>query len=400
MGSIGELFKNPLFLQFMTAAGQDIAAPPGSQIGANIAGAVNQGIQTKSLTALLAKMLGGSVPTGGKVTIDEKGVSALFPKTALDSPEFKLSPGANDLVPNPSSKIPSNPSAPAGGAGLVNPFSTASLGEIFSNLDAADLAGLTPQDITQALHSRFTQDQLAQQSVAEANQTMYQQGMMRSSHLNAESEAFRAQTSRLTEARQWKELMRESPIPIPGLDRPTFAEWEALDTKSKAYSFYAFNQNRNGLPFKSYDDWANQEKPENIENIYERAKTDKGFSDFYFKSKEAGATRINTESKVRDARALADIKGELYFKDPGWFDDVTKYLKDESVDNEIFAESKQRKVPEADVREEKALEYIKKKIATGGGVREKVVMTPDGKTMIITVRWRTGEVTDVRYPIR
>ena len=105
---IQDMFSNPLFLQYLSAAGQDISAggPIGQNVGRvteqNIAARSQAKLQNQYLTAL-GKMLSGDIPEGGKVTMDNKGLKIDVPKapTAPETPPSAVAPGATTTMVNP-----------------------------------------------------------------------------------------------------------------------------------------------------------------------------------------------------------------------------------------------------------------------------------------------------------
>lgn len=354
-GGLSNLMQNRLFLQYLSAAGQDIAG--GGPIGAGVADVTQQNIAAQSYAKqqerylnILRGMLAGEVPEGGKVTTDSRGMR-------IDVPRAFTSPSGVDYL----TTIPEQ-RRPEGGAGLINPFAISQPG-----VSAADLAGLTPRDLSQALQDVIRVESLKQEISA----------------------------SKTTEYRKTQELLRTAPMEVPGLGRLSFEEWKTLDSKTKAYSYYAFDARTRGEKVLNYNEWEQQVDPPTIEQVYELAEEDEGFKKFFFEQKRAGAPRITIGEKLAERKALGELKGQLYFKDPDWTDDLSRYMSSEDVQNKIF----QAEDPGM-VRAEESVRFIESKISAGGGNIEDVKLSEDGRTITWTVKWPSGDVETIRHGVR
>ena len=112
--------SDPLLIQLMAAAGQDLSAgrPPGQALG----GAVQQNIASRNFAKLMAGILKGQVPEGGSMKVDSKGFSLSLPREAVDLEDFD--PLGRSATPKP------QPQPGAGSPGL-------SLAQQGSNLPAS-----------------------------------------------------------------------------------------------------------------------------------------------------------------------------------------------------------------------------------------------------------------------
>ncbi|MBE9593580.1 MAG: hypothetical protein IMF19_08875, partial [Proteobacteria bacterium] len=89
----------------------------------------------------------------------------------------------------------------------------------------------------------------------------------------------------------------------------------------------------------------------------------------------------------------------LYFDDPEWIDDLSKRLSSEDMQREIFMESQREGGDPGLMKAEKAIKFIEDKISVGGTIQD-VKLSEDGKTMIWTVEWKSGDIEDISYVIR
>jgi hypothetical protein len=168
------LLENKLLLQFLSGAGAATAGEGSFAAGVNPL--VQQNIQSQNYAALLKKLLGKGIDfksdAKGKATISlENGLSALSPNLigeGITSPEKMKA-----------AQLPSAQPPQTGGGGIdantlmlmnfLNP-SNSQLGD----LSGADLAGLTPKDISQALQFKFASDELKQKKVSDLLDRMRQ----------------------------------------------------------------------------------------------------------------------------------------------------------------------------------------------------------------------------------
>lgn len=367
----GNLFNNKLFLQYLSSAGQDILA--GNPIGENVNAVTQQNISAQNYIKLLQKMLGGDIPRDGKVTMDEKGTKFEVPKSALSTPKDE----SLDLAIQ-GSNLP-------GGSGIDwarigNPFASSQPGEI----SGADLAGLTTQDISQALQFKMTKEELAQKKITDFVDNLYKIGQ-------------------LQEIQKGDDLDQPYPIPVPGIGIVTLRQWQTLPTEHKEYALAAAQAAKLGdTEFMSMREWKSLE-PTDREQFLRSALKDPELMKAAKELATAGATRISLGEKLEEKKALAAIEGQNYFKNPKWIDDVSKHLESESTQRILDlvpgkGEEYTKNVKRA--RAEESIKYIEAKIVGGGGTIEDVQWGPDKKTMIWTVKWPSGDTEKIRYGIR
>lgn len=349
-GGLSSLFQNRLFLSLLSGAGAGLAQNPAVS---NINQITQQSIASQSYMKLLQRMLGGEVPRDGKLTIDEKGMKLDVPKSALEGP-MSMTPleGAQQ-----GSQLP-------GGSGIdwskqkaINPFATSQPG-----ISAADLAGLTTQDITQALQSAMGVEDLKRQSIEDVYNRMYKFGFL-------DIQRGQAETARLAEWRRIKEIPEKVDVDVGG------GKIISVDPKD-ALSYYA---KVNDLP-ASFE-------------TYKIARGDPEFKRYLVEMAGAGATKINIGDIRARAETLADVKARKYLTDPrGFARDMRKYMGSEAVLGPTFNLGEDER-PRALARlaEKEAVRLIK---STGGKI---VSSRVEGRTFIWTVKWPDGTTSEVSY---
>ena len=373
------LLQNKMFLQYLAAAGQDIGS--GNAIGTNVNQATQQNISAQNYMKILQKMLGGQVPEGGKMVTDSKGMKLDIPHTALSggfltddmsmTPDQSLAPAAS----------PAPASQPKGGIDFTNPFASSQ-----SEISPSDLAGLTTQDISGALSGAMSVEAMKQKKVTDVADMMYKQKMM--SYYD----------SLIDKNKAGEPLDQPFPIEVPGIGGVSIRQWNALTKDQQEYAGYVFKAKQLGD-----EDIMNEREfkllePTERENFLRAAMDDPDLMRAARGLARSGATRISLGEKLEEVKAKAGLKGQTYFKDPKWTNDLDKHISSEDVQNELF------QLEEGDVKDTKKAEYkvefIENKITAGGGSVQDVKWDDDGTTMIWTVKWPSGDVEEIRYAVR
>lgn len=237
------LANNKLFLQYLTGAGADIAA--GNPIGANVNAVTNQNIAAQNKFKLqenyikkLKKMLEGDFGDGDSLTMKADGMSfksgtslvkksGMEPNTATAGENPNVYGEGNDWIVDPATgqRKQRNPfteetNVPTGYTDVrrINPF-----GEGQPSMSGADLAGLTPQDISQALTG-------AQGVVGMPSDIAYKQALT--------GQATASGMKAVSEIGEIDRLSRPYPILGPGGTQMTAGEWTALPADQKDYLAY------------------------------------------------------------------------------------------------------------------------------------------------------------------
>jgi len=397
------VFDSKLFWQYMSGAGAALSE------GESVAGALDkvfqQSTSATSMTGLMGmfqKMLKGEMPEGAGYKVDSKGMSLTIPKMHLD----KLSGEKGDLfgpgeglslgATPPGGTAPQAPQtpfsvqapempnlpAPVGGGGgggkagalmkLLNPSSS------LPNISASDLAGLSTTDISNALSGMLGVEGLDQKKITDVSSMLLQ-----------------ASQARLADARA-RELGVGYPIPVPGVGRVSRTEWNNLPSSIREHAAYVAQAKALGD-----SDIMTLKEFENEFSLTERGK----FLRDWLKhpeiaaadlaSRKAGASQINIGQKVEEKKAMADLGGQLYFKNPKWTDDLAKHMSSKGVRGRIMEST-----DEPRRRSIEKIRYIEDKILAGGGELVDVKLAEDNRTMIWTVEWPNGDKETIKHVIR
>jgi len=247
--------ENLLLLQYLSGAGSAISA--GQPIGPAVNEVTQQNISARNYMKILQRMLGGSFQEGEKMTMDSKGMKINVPSQSVN-----VSPNAQD--PTTQARAGSLVQSPTqtgispqqlqqlmamflmmggGGAGGINPSSSP-----LGNLSGADLAGLTPQDISQALRLKLGSEALEQQKRTDLVDMMYKSALMRKALVPGEADA------------------RDLPFVkgVPGYGDLTLRQYSALAPKDREYASYVLATRELGREPMSKSDW---EKTDNKDKL-------------------------------------------------------------------------------------------------------------------------------------
>jgi len=357
---ISELFQNKMFLQFLSGAGASIAGPDSFAAGVNQP--VQQNIASQNFAGLLKKMLAG----GGKMTLDKDTFSLKGDSKLLQGPGNNEAGTSLGDMTEPLSIAPTGGGV-AGGSqdflgDILNP-SSSPLGDI----SAADLAGLTPQMISNALELRQAQEQIEDKRVSDVART-------------------------LTESRRTDILERQASTAERKADIAAFSAL-TKDERTSARKNYDFAKTKEGGSFKGtfvdYNEGLVRER-----RLYDEAvasgmdSKDNPFHKWLLDLRKAGATQISVGERL-------DIKAKKYFTDPkGLVADIGKHINSEDVQNQMFALGGDEKA-QGRKRAELTAGFIESKITGAGGVVTSVNM--DGRTRIWTVEWQDGSTSEVKH---
>lgn len=411
-GFFTRLFTDPLFLSVMS--GTATALHPGTKpindlvqkaVGGQSMGKVGNE-SNNILNQLVGKFLRGEVPDNfgfnfqgdgkggiklqftGKPTpsSDEGGAKATSDPNALNDVIRSINTGKEQGAPSPApAPAPTNNQINTLGR-YVNPF-----GSGLSGLSNSDLAVLGPEGVMQALMYDLNRDQLSektyndlvQQMLTKEDLALRRDVLQEDMRSNQELERYRRgdlSLRQLAEERQWVDLLRMAPLEVPGLGRIPLKDWNALDTKTKAYAYYAFNQQRLGQIAMDYNTWEQQESDPTIYKYYQLSQQDPAFKEFYFEATERGATRITLGEKIEEKVAFSKLQGLQYFDNPKWLDDV--------AEQQVLAQRKYFNA-EPDQKQglilDEVIRYLKGKIKGGNGVinEKKTIYTPNSVTWFV-----------------
>jgi hypothetical protein len=376
--------KMMMLMQYLSTAGSAISqnqpvAPAINQVtNANMA---NQS-QLKLMQALLGGGAGGTeLPEGAKVSMDNVNTTWKIPSSALkgmtgDPRTFGLDAEANSpaQAPNPGMGSEASFGAPQFQPGnapqpselakspYVNPSSSP-----LDNLTAADLVGLTPKDLMQALQFKLMKNELAGKQAD-------RKSVAATARMNANTARRNSDVSMLNAIRAMGKDERTSAIQnfefaqsdLGGKWTGTFAEFQrdARTTHGKDYD-------------KAYAD-------------------DKSIGSFneWLRDITALGGGMNLQDK-KDVRLMqADVDAISYLSDPkGLSTDVDKYINTESAQNELFqlvgnpSRHRERKA-------ELEAAYIRKKILAIDGAKI-IDIVSSGHTLTWKIKYKDGSTGEI-----
>jgi hypothetical protein len=376
-GGANSLMQNKLMWQLLSAGGQDLLA--GQPIGANVHQVTNQNIRAQNFAKMLQDMLG----QGGKLSMNADGLSFKVPTSALGNQSapagtsHAYTEGTDAPTPGqPTGKVFGGiqPSASqrssnaldtnflsmllaSGGAGNMGPSSSP------LDFSPSDLAGLMPEDISNALRFKMAQDEMAQASTEKSISNL-----LKSRELDLEE----------------RKMLQEK-------DTPTIREYE-----------YAVRQGYTG----SIEDYRKEaSNPERLD-MYKKA-TDQGYTGTFmdwlgeYSRLTKPVTNINIGDKVATAEALEKMKSRMWFTSPtGMAEDMNKLLSSDDVKRQLL-----RHPPGSVARsraEAKAVgDEIQSRIIAAGGTFEPLTEeSMKGKTITWKVTWDDGKRSEVRYAFK
>lgn len=367
LGNIGELFKNPLFLQYLSGAGGAVSS--GQPVGAALGGITQQNISSQNFMKLLKRMLGGDIPIGASITHNETGTRINMPKTALTSgpddvtdsslsaaqigqgPTFS---GAENISasPRPNTAVTSN-------IGLLSPFVSSQ-----PDISASDLAGVTPEMISQALQLKMEQVRLGQMSIKDAAEIM---------HLQQLGEYYKSQSA---------ENISQSEVAKAREDRQML-EFLTKDERTELVKNFEYAQTTEGGGFVGSIAEFKNSSDSGEWNNYLKTKTQgnkQSFMDYQVGLRKAGATTIGGE--VARTLAVGTAEQQLKTMAPDFYQTVQQDLMKDDRAWRSSAEVAQLMKERPGVTSSKARSDIQ---------RDKVRRTMDGR--IRQVFREAGKVT-------
>ena len=366
-GGLSALLRNKLLLQYMSGMGEAMSA--GQPIGPALNQITQQNIQSQNFMKLLPKMMKGEIPEGGshQVTTDAEGTKMTFkmPRNVLGGTS------ENTALAQEGAQLP-------GGSGtdwisMLNPPES-------SAISSADLAGLTPEHILQALKFQFAGKEFEQKKMTDLVDMIYKGALAKQAYAGVEQ--------------------KQPVFTIPGTDitlnRDQYVKWYAAankDERTAAIKNYEYAQ---GKGYKgSFEQFQDASKTTHQKD-YEQAKAggySGSFNQWMLDMAKAGA--INLGDIVQRTEATKDISAKKYFTDPkGLSTDVDKYVASEEVQNQLFAyatDPKKREIETVRAKEK----FITGKIAAAGG--QIVDAKLDGRTFVFSIKWPDGTTSEVRY---
>jgi hypothetical protein len=355
----------PLLTQYLVGVSNDLSAYGGDTSKGfqptNINKVTNQNISSQNMLKLIQHALG---PDESKVVLDSKGVKLDIPK---GSNLYKSLTGDNEAAPakTQTSNATTN-NAPA----KTNPF---------ADLKGTDLAGLSVQDLVTAFGMKMEQDKIKNQSVAQTMDSIYKQKLMEEADVRIQNATPKYE--------------------IPGLGKVNatqYMDWmkltnEKKPNEAKLYE-YAINQGFKG----SFMEFENRTQTTHKKDYDEAVKGGyRGdFNTWLLSMAKAGA--INLSGKLEEVKAKSELKGQEYFNDPKWVDDIDKRVAAFNKDQAWLVPEKDRPIAAAKIK----VKAIEDKILAGSGVIQNVAMDKDGRTMVWTVKWPSGDIKVIKHAVK
>ncbi len=337
-GGIGNLLQNKLFLQYLSAGGA--ALNPDM---ASIDKITQQNIAGQSQLGLTKKILAKMLASGGDFKVNKDKTSINVPTTALSEM------GIGDAF------------------GLGEPEKATNVNPSPSSLDisGADLAGLTPENIMQALSGAVSVENLKAQRVKDVISSQYTQ------QLTTES---RARTGQIVSPR-------------------------TKDERTTAQKNYDFAKSELGGNFKgSFTEFQDSSKTTHMKD-YKRATSggyEGTFNDWLLEMRKAGAIRVSIGEKVAEKKAKAEIENQLYFKSVDWIDDIQKNFNSIETQNKILMGMED----DPNIGTKILINDIESRITSGTSGGEIIDVKLSGRIMTWTVKWPSGDVEEIRYAVR
>ena len=378
--------ENNLLLQMISGMGGAIGGEGSLAAGMNAMNQMNIAAQSKVTTQdkymqMMAKLLGKGVDFKS----DAKGKASLSVED-VDTLSGLLSGGNSnsmDSMSGPMASTPAQTQTPSSGI-VPTPTPKTFLGDSLNpsssplDITSADLAGLTPQDVYQALSGAVSVESLRQSTIA-----------------NTANRALKARELKSSEALTAAKIKEITPsMNIPGIGKVTskqYIDWwktASKDERTAAVKNYEYAQEKG---FKgSFEQFQDNSKTTHQKD-YAQAKSEgyKGsFNSWMLEMTKAGA--INLGDVIAKKGAIEDVEAIKYFSDPkgGLVKDVDKYIKDDRYLDQFYG------TPEfAGETSKRKIEYIEGKISGAGA--EIVDVTWTGNIVKWKVKFPNGTVEEI-----
>ena len=369
--AMGNLFQNKLFLQYLAGAGQDIGS--GNAVGTNVNKITQQNISSQNYMKMLQKMLG----KGLEFKSDAEGKATMSGDLSKMMELGDVGGEVNAGIGGMGASTPQSTGAP----NPLNPSSSPAM-------SGADLAGLSPEMISQALQFKFGQDQAAQKKITDTVDMDYKRALIGQT---------RATTAAATPS-----------ITLPGTDikltNKQYIDWYKSankDERTAAIKNFEYAQSSKGGNFKgSFEQFQDNAKTTHMKD-FQSAVADGytgKFNEWMLEMTKAGG--INLGDYRAKAEIKADVDTEKWFKDPkGLSQGVEKYINSEEVQSQIFqAGISSNFDPEVTARATNKIkiQYIRRMITSTGAV---FVGDPRAENGVMSwdIKWPDGREETVKY---
>ena len=311
-----------------------------TQLGGNIAGEYDKSgnktfaagardaytpfYQASQFQNMMQKWLGG----GASIKLDKdtfkldmpttafsQGLGGAISNTLTNTPSGISSPDLQKAVMAASPNTGPSDSVQTGNGGMQSalPFLFKSMlggsdlgpSNSLPEIPLTGLVGLTPDHLAQVMKMKMMQQELGQK-----------QQQINAANLN----------NLLDYNSQMAKYNQQAPISIPGRGQVSLEEWKSMPEDVRAYSYYDYYSRARGEQPIGFNEWKHQLNPTTIKQIYDEAMNDPEFMDFYFKAKEAGATKVQIDPYTRAKETtLGKSAGDVLT--PGYVDSIVDRFK-------------------------------------------------------------------------
>lgn len=252
-----------------------------------VGGMTQQQIASQNYMKMVKQMLAG----GSKFTMDKDKFTLGGPSTLLGDVSGMLK---EQQVPFKGAPSGMAMDAPGGQLEtrerqLEQSFLNPSVSPL--DVSGADLAGLTPGDISQALQLKFMGEELERKKLSDLMEMMTP-----------------------TPA---------APIKLPGVGELSLKQWQSLPTKERSYAYYVFTEKQRGDEPLEYKEWVAKTDEPTQKQLYDIGKEDPEFAEWLTEYKKAGAIKIDIAGREVE-KGLG--KGQAVVMAPGYAQDVRESL--------------------------------------------------------------------------
>ena len=314
-GGLSSLLQNKLFLQFLAGFGSDVSAygtdtSKGFQ-PTNLNAMVQQNIAAQSYMKLLKQLLG---PDGSKATFSKDGINLTLPQESSMLSSILQGTGPGGVWEGMAAPLGTprglTGAAPRRDVDAVNPFVSSQ-----SEISAADLAGLTPQNISQALSGALDIETLKRKSVSDVVDALYKQSLTGYYEALTEKE------------RRPGEVGRPFPILVPNVGEVSLEEWKALPKDEQDYAIYLHGSKAIGDKDPMTREEFESLEPTEHERLLRSLLKHPDLLGVEKALREAGATRIDLSTKLTEKKALSEVDRQNEVMRPGFHQEVLEDLQ-------------------------------------------------------------------------
>lgn len=331
---------------------------------------------------------------GGTMKLDPAVMSSMLQGTQKGGPFEGLAAPLgtpSELVQMGQGNIPQG-----GTVTTPNPFVS---GQSGSSLTPSDMVGLSSQDINAALGAKHNQDQLALQRDQLTNKSA--QDLMDMKYKIISLAGDQAYKSKLMENLDSEIAARAKDYPLGDTgvmgSASDYIAYQKLLKENNPNEVKLFEYARDKQGYTgSFMDFKNSDKTGHQKDFDAAVKSGyKGdFNTWMLDMAKAGA--INLGGKLEEKKAMSELSGQLYFNDPKWINDLEKTTEKYVSDNLWNVKDPATKTLETAKYKAKQIES---QILAGGGTSN-AAWAADGKTMVWTVKWPSGDTKEIKVKLR